>query len=612
MLSWRKKIRAVTVRSQTRRAAPGERAPAGVSRQLHVAGGRASQDARQRGRLRIAGLVLAAGFAIAAGRAMEVSLISGATAQTAGHGALDAPVRRAALTDRHGQVLASTLDFHTAFANGQHIPRELVDETVARLQSVVPGIDAGRMAERMRARHAYILIADGLTPRARQSIHHLGLPGIYFETQPGRIYPRQSAAAHVVGYAGREMRGLSGAELAFDAELNDPAGRPVALSIDLTAQHRVESVLAEHMARHQAQGAAAILMRVGTGEIIAMASLPDYDINRYTDVRPSAADGVDPRFNRASVGVYELGSVFKPLALAAGLESGLVSLDDLFDVRQPLRTPGGHTIDDFRGQRRILTAREVIIHSSNIGSALMAAQMGAETLRPFYEALRLHERPPLELSESAHPRMPRNWGPTETMTAAFGHGLAVTPLSLTAAYAALANGGVYVPPTLRPVAPGEIIAGDPVMSARTAAQVLAVMRETVARSQAGGPDVEGLAVAGKTGTALQAGPGGYDRDHRVTTFVAVFPFDDPQYVLTVTFDRPRPSRETHGFATAGWNAAPAAGDILRQLAGVLELRRRDADPSARAEQVAALFAPRVRAVLPSEEPVRLTAAEPQP
>ncbi|WBQ13208.1 penicillin-binding protein 2 [Hyphomonadaceae bacterium BL14] len=610
MGSWRRKIRAINVRTQPRRAAPGERAPAGMSRQVHVAGGRAGQEARQRGRLRIAGLVLAAGFIIVAARALDVSLVSGATAGPGLQAAGEATVRRAALTDRHGQVLASTLDFHAAYANGQHIPRELVDETVARLQSVLPDIDAERMAARMRARNAYILIADGLTPRARQSIHHLGLPGVYFQTQPGRVYPRQSAAAHVVGYAGREMRGLSGAELAFDAELNDPSGRPVALSIDLTAQHRVESVLAEHMARHQAQGAAAILMRVGTGEVIAMASLPDYDVNRYTEVRPSAADGVDPRFNRASVGVYELGSVFKPLALAAGLESGRVALDDLFDVRQPLRV-AGHSIDDFRGQRRELTAREVIIHSSNIGSALMARQMGAETLRPFYEALRLHERPPLELSESAHPRMPRNWGRTETMTAAFGHGLAVSPLALTSAYAALANGGVYVPPTLRPVAPGEIIAGDPVMSARTAAQVLAVMRETVARSQAGGPDVEGLAVAGKTGTALQAGPGGYDRDHRVTTFVAVFPFDDPQYVLTVTFDRPRPSRATHGFATAGWNAAPAAGDILRQLAGVLELRRRDADPSARAEQVAALFAPRVRAVVPSEEPVLLTSGEPQ-
>ncbi|MCC5995665.1 MAG: penicillin-binding protein 2, partial [Oceanicaulis sp.] len=547
-----------------------------------------------------------AAFVMGAVRGVDVSRWPGAGAPEARLAASETPARRASITDRHGQLLAHTLDFHAAYADGQHIPRELIDDTVARLASVLSDLDTERVASRMRARHRFIPLASDLSPRARQSIHHLGLPGVYFRTQPARVYTSQTAAAHVIGYAGRDMRGLSGAELAFDAELNDPSGRPVALSIDLTAQHRVESVLSEHMARHQAQGAAAILMRVGTGEIIAMASLPGFNINDYPHLRAPAGDSADPRFNRASLGVYELGSVFKPLALAAGLESGQVTLEDRFDVRQPLRV-SGHSIDDFRGQRRVLTAREVIVHSSNIGSALMAEQITAPHLQAFYEGLRLHERPPVELAESGRPRMPRNWGRTETMTAAYGHGLAVSPLALTAAYAALANGGVYVPPTLRPVAPGEIIAGEPVMSARTAAQVLAVMRETVARAQRGGPDVEGLAVAGKTGTALQAGPGGYDRDHRVTTFVAVFPFDDPQYVLTVSFDRPRPSRATHGFATAGWNAAPAAGDILRQLAGVLDLRRRDADPSARAEQVAALFAPRARAVLPAEEPVPLQA-----
>ncbi|KAA5805296.1 penicillin-binding protein 2 [Alkalicaulis satelles] len=608
---WGRKIRAVTVRTQPRRGAPDERAPAGMTRQVRLKAGQPDRDDRTRGRLGIAGAVLAAGFVLVAVRAVDVSLFSPEGPRETRLAASEPP-RRAALTDRHGQLIAHTLDFYTAYADGQHIPRELIDDTVERLSSVVTGLDAERVARSMRARQRFIPIASDLTPRARQTIHYLGLPGVYFRIQPARVYTSQTAAAHVVGYAGRDMRGLSGAELAFDAELNDPSGRPVALSIDLTAQHRVESVLGEHMARHKAQGAAAILMRVGTGEILAMASLPGFNLNEYPHLRaPAGGEGMDPRFNRASLGVYELGSVFKPLALAAGLESGKVTLEDRFDVRQPLRV-GGHSIDDFRGQRRVLTAREVIIHSSNIGSARMAEQITGNTLRGFYEALRLHERAPVELTESGRPRMPRSWGPAETMTASYGHGLAVSPLALTSAYAALANGGVYVPPTLRPVAPGEIIAGETVMSARTSAQVLAVMRETVARSRRGGPDVEGLAVAGKTGTALQAGPGGYDRDHRVTTFVAVFPFDDPQYVLTVSFDRPRPSRETHNFATAGWNAAPAAGDILRSLAGVLDLRRRDADPSARAEHVASLFTPRARADIPAEEPVPLQPARPQP
>ncbi len=298
--------------------------------------------------------------------------------------------------------------------------------------------------------------------------------------------------------------------------------------------------------------------------------------------------------------------MFKPIALAAGLESGLVHLDDMFDASQPVRI-GGHTIQDYRGEERPLTAREMILYSSNIGAARMADQIGSQVLTDFYRDLRLFEAAPIELAETGAPQLPRRWGRIQTMTAAYGHGFAVSPLALTAAYAALANGGVYVAPTLRPVAPGERVVGEPVMSSSVAAQVLGVLRENVVRSQTGSADIPGLAVAGKTGTAERAVAGGYAEDSRFNTFVAVFPFDDPQYVLTVTMDRPRPTEATHGFATAGWTAMPAAGEIMSQLAGVLDLERREADPTARASAVQALFAPRGPVRAPVEEPVSLPA-----
>ena len=593
--------------SDVRRAPPPaeEASPARATRQVHLAAAEAGGPERLRRRLSVIGLVLAGGFAITGARAVEVSVFDAAPPAVAA-AAAETDARRAMILDRDGEILASTLDFHTVFADPAYVWD--AQEVVERLSGVLPDLDQDRLLARLESDTRYAPIAEGVSPRTRQAIHMLGLPGVFFRSEPGRVYPKQRAAAHLVGFAGRDGRGLTGAELAFDAELRDGAG-PVYLSIDLTAQHRVESVLRRRMGEHQAPGASAILMRVGTGEVIAMTSLPDFDPNHYLSIQapPSGTGRIDPRFNQATSGIYELGSVFKPLALAAGLETGTVALDDMFDASEPVRI-GGHRINDYRGENRALSAREVILYSSNIGSARMADQIGAETLSGFYRDLRLFEPAPIELAESGAPQLPGRWGRIQTMTASYGHGLAVSPLALTAAYAALANGGVYVAPTLRPVAPGETVAGEPVMSPQVAAQVLGVLRENVVRSQTGSADVPGLAVAGKTGTAERAVVGGYAEDSRFNTFVAVFPFDDPQYVLTVTLDRPRPTEDTHGFATAGWTAMPAAGEIMDQLAGVLDLERREVDPTARASAVEALFAPRGRVRAPAEEPVALPEA----
>ena len=595
----RRLLRPVKVSAASQPAPPAQRdaSPAQATRTLRLPAQGAASSERQRRRLSVIGMVFAAGFLVTAGRAVEVSL-TGSGPEAAARSA-EAAVRRAMLVDRDGEILAATLDFHTVFADPHYVWD--AHEVVEQLSTVLPGLDRERLFRRLQSDTRYVSIAESVSPRTRQAIHMLGLPGIFFASEPGRVYPKQRAAAHVLGYVGDDNQGLAGAELAFDAELAEGAA-PVVLSIDLTAQHRIESVLRRRMAEHRAAGASAVLMRVGTGEIIAMASLPDFDPNLWAEAEPAGLGAIHPHFNQASRGVYELGSVFKPLALAAGLQSGRVGLDDVFDASQPVRI-GGHVIRDYRGENRPLTARETILFSSNIASARMADQITPDVLTDFYRSLRLFEAAPVELSETGTPQLPDRWGRVQTMTASYGHGFAVSPLALAAAYGALANGGVYVPPTLRPVAPGESVAGDPVMSSQVAAQVLGVMRETVVRSQTGSADIPGLAVAGKTGTAERAVRGGYAEDDRFNTFVGVFPFDDPQYVLTVSLDRPRPTAETHGFATAGWTAMPAAGEIMEQLAGVLNLDRREVDSQARISSVAAMFAPRPRAIVPAEEPV---------
>lgn len=575
-----------------------EAAPADVTRLLRLDDETGAALTLSRTRLSVIGIALGIGFAVLGVRAADLAL----TAQTEsgpGRSYASAPPPRGEITDRDGEVLATNLDFHSLWAD----PSMVWDaaETAGQLATVLTDLDVEETTRLLSSNRRFVWLARQLSPRQRQAIHLLGLPGLDFRIEPGRIYPKKRAAAHLVGYTDTDLNGVSGAELAFESELSAGDRRPVSLSIDLTAQNAIERVLRTRMAEFRAEGASAVLMRVGTGEIISMVSLPDFDPNRPGDAPGTA------RFNRALSGVYELGSVMKPLTLAAALESGQVDLDDVFDATEPLAV-GGFRIHDFHPERRPLTAREAMIHSSNIATARIADTIGSDALTGFFSDLRLFERAPVELVESAPPLMPSRWGRTENMTASFGHGFNITPLTLTAAYAALANGGVYVPPTLRPVAPGETIAGEPVMSAATAARVLGVMRQVVTEGSGGNADVPGLAVAGKTGTAEQIVDGRYDRRSVYTSFISIFPFDDPEYVLLVTLYLPQPTENTHGFRTAGWNAAPTSGEIIGQLASILGIVPREADPQAQASTVAVMFAPRVGMRRGPEEPIEIVVA----
>jgi cell division protein FtsI (penicillin-binding protein 3) len=599
-MKWFRRImRRVTVRekSQPVPGAPGETAPAKITKSIYVRAASNASPERQLGRMRVVGLAVGMVFCLVAFRTVSLVVLDDPAAHN-DQQTLTANLGRGQIRDRDGDLLATTLDFYTVYIDPHYVWDD--EELITKLSTVLPNINQNRLRSRLQSNTRYIEIESNVPPRVRQAIHLLGLPGVFFKTRPGRVYPRQRAASHLVGYADRDMQGLSGSERAFDAELGEGDDASIYLSIDLTAQHRVESILRERIAHYQAEGGLAILMRVGTGEIVAMASLPDFDPNRMGQ---SLGD-FDSEFNQAIHGRYELGSVFKPLSLGAGMQAGLISLNDIFDATHPIRI-GRHQINDHHGQRRPLTAREVILYSSNIGSARIADQIGETVLRDFYRDLRLMEPAPIELPGSREPNFPRQFGRLGTMTAAYGHGFEVSPLALTAAYAAMANDGVYVPPTMRALIPGEVVSGTPAIDPTIARQILAVMRENIVRSQTGSADVEGMAVAGKTGTAERVVNGAYVEGNLFTSFIGIFPFDDPQYVLMVSIDRPKPAEDTHGFNTAGWNAMPTAGAMIRDLASVLELERRAIDNRSQVSTVRALFSPRPRVRLTSEEPIPL-------
>tara|TARA_R110000868_G_scaffold53249_5_gene167353 strand:+ start:2145 stop:3836 length:1692 start_codon:yes stop_codon:yes gene_type:complete len=557
-----------------------EAAPADMSRLLRIESVETRALDAARIRLRVVGLSLALCFGILAVRAIELAVTSPASAAVAGPEVAEAT--RGDLFDRTGQVLATTLQTYSLFAD----PSLVWDaaETSEALATVLPDLDIEGVTRELSSHRRFVWIQRNLTPRQRQAVFALGLPGLDFRIEPRRVYPRGRLAAHVVGYTDRDMHGLAGAERSFDAALSSHDGRPVALSIDMGVQFHLDEVLRTTMEEFSALAASAVVMNVHTGEILGMVSLPDYDPNRPNDASP------DERLNRSAQSVYEMGSTFKAFTVAMALEAGTATLESGYDATEPLRI-GGYTIHDYHGENRWLTLSEIFIHSSNIGSSRIALQVGAEGQREFLGRLRLLERAPIELAESADPLLPRNWGPTETATISYGHGLAVSPIATIAAFAAIANGGIYVQPTLQPVAADETIVGERVLEAQAAQDVMTLMRENVTDGTGGQAEAAGYLVAGKTGTAEKPSRGGYDRNRLISTFSAVFPYNDPQYAVLVLLDEPQGTAATHGYATGGWTAAPAVSQIVSRIAPILGVERSNTDHNETAALVRAALMP---------------------
>lgn len=558
-----------------------EAAPADMSRLLRIESDETRALDGARSRLRVLGMVMAVGFAVLGVRAVELAITSPAGAESNATRVAERQVR-GDLFDRTGQVLATTLETHSLYADPTLVWDPI--ETAEALVTVLPDLDAERLVRDLSSRRRFVWIQRNLTPRQRQAVFSLGLPGMGFRIEPRRVYPRGRLASHIVGYGDRDMNGLAGAERAFNSALSSGDGRPVALSIDMGVQFHIDEVLRDAMAEFEAEAATGIVMNVRTGEIVGMVSLPDYDPNR-----PSAASNGE-RLNRAAQSVFEMGSTFKAFTVALALEENIADLDTSFDASEPLRI-GGHTINDYHAEDRWLTLGEIFIHSSNIGSARIAEAAGADAQRGLLSSLRLLERAPIELAESADPLLPRQWGPTERATISYGHGIAVSPIATIAAFAAIANDGVYVPPTLLPVAANEQIVGERVMSTETAADVMRLMRQNVVDGTGGNAEAPGFRVAGKTGTAEKPSRGGYDRNRLISSFSAVFPYDDPQYAVLVLLDEPQGNESTYGYATGGWTAAPAAGEIIARIGPILGVAREDDDSDERAAMVRAALMP---------------------
>jgi cell division protein FtsI (penicillin-binding protein 3) len=418
-------------------------------------------------------------------------------------------------------------------------------------------------------------------PELVSAVNAIGEPAIVFAREPERLYPQTAMAGHILGWTDFDGHGVAGMERVLESRLTDPArrGEPVALAIDSRVQAVVEAELASAVAAMSAEGGTGIVMDVQTGEVVAMASAPTFN--------PNAAGRSDPAalYNRATMGVYELGSTFKPITVAAAMEAGVVtSMQQRWDASAPISI-GRFQIHDDRGHEvnRPVTIPELIVHSSNIATARIADAMGAARMQAAFRALGFNEAPFIELRERARPLWPHDWGRATVMTSGFGHGLAITPLHLATAYAALVNGGVWRPATLMRVEPGRQVAGRRVYSEQTSYRIRQLLRLNVQQGTGRRASVAGLRVGGKTGTAEKvSNAGGYNRHVNVSTFAAAFPMDAPRYVVVVMIDAPRPSEANSGVTTAAYTAAPVVAHVIQRagpLLGIIPDESRDIDTS---------------------------------
>ena len=480
------------------------------------------------------------------------------------------------ILDRRGDILATDVKSPSLFAE----PRKLidVDEAVELLTATLPDLDAKEVRERLSSKRGFVWLKREITPKQQQEVHRLGIPGIGFLTENKRVYPNGPTVSHEIGLVNIDNQGIAGIEKWVDGQglaalhmaglASDRLMRPIDLAVDLRVQFALRDELVKAREKFKAKAAAGLILNVNTGEIVSMVSEPDFDPNN-----PKEAN--DPtRINRLTTGVYEMGSTFKIFTVAMALDSGKVTLNSQFDGRQTLRY-GRFTIHDDHPMPRMLSVPEIFTYSSNIGAARIALSLGPEYHKAFLKKMGQLDRLRTELPESAEPIVPKRWGELNTVTIAFGHGLSVAPLQALMGVAAVMNGGYLIPPTfLRRSHDDAMKVAKRVLKPETSVKMRYLMRLNAEKGTGTKANVPGYYIGGKTGTAEKVINGRYSKHKLLTDFMAVIPADNPKYLLLIMLDEPQGLKETYGFATAGWNAAPTAAAVISRVAPLLDIQPR--------------------------------------
>ncbi|CEG07251.1 Peptidoglycan synthase FtsI [Afipia felis] len=546
--------------------------------------GNVDRAAKARARVGLAMLAFSAVFAVIALRLVMYGVM-GDTHNGRRGGAQDAvATARPDILDRNGEILATDIKAASLYAE----PRKLIDkdEAIELLTATLPDLDPGEVRDRLSSRKGFVWLKRELTPKQQRDVFKLGLPGVGFLRENKRVYPTGRDVSHLIGLVNIDNQGIAGMEKWLDgnglADLHragfatDRQQEPIELAVDLRVEHALRDELVKAKEKFHAKAASGIVSNVRTGEIVAMVSLPDFDPNN-----PKEANDPD-RINRLTTGVYEMGSTFKAFMLAMALDSGKTTLNSMWDVRTPLQY-GRFRIHDDHPLGRAINTKEVFTYSSNIGAARIALSQGIEAHKAFLAKMGQLTRLRTELPESASPILPRHWGELNTVTIAFGHGIAVVPLQAVMGIDALVNGGYLIPPTFLKRSEADAMKlAKRVIKPETSDKMRFLMRLNAEVGTARKADVPGYYIGGKTGTAEKVINGRYAKKKVLNAFTAIMPADNPQYQLLVMLDEPQALPETHGFITSGWNAVPTGGKVIARIAPLLGIKPRfDLPPSER-------------------------------
>jgi cell division protein FtsI (penicillin-binding protein 3) len=527
-------------------------------------------------RLMMIMLVFAGVTTLVVGRLMFLQLFTDRTGASSIGNPLIPP--RADIVDRNGVALARTID---AWSIAIH-PNRLLgdpDELASKLAALMPERSVDQYRRILKSGKNFAFLSRRAVPELVAAVNALGEPAIEFTREPERLYPQTGLAAHVLGWTDFDGRGVAGMEKVLESRLSGPSerGTPVQLSIDARVQASLETELAAAMAKFSAIGAAGVVMDIKTGEVLALTSLPQLNPNA-----PGRAM-MEAGFNRATLGVYELGSTFKPFTVAMAMDSGIIkSFGQMYNCPRALPVGGRFTITDTHPFGRACSVAEIMKESSNIGTAQIAAQVGSARQQEFLRLMGFMEPVSIELNERGRTLTPgANWGDIATMTVGYGHGIAVTPLHLASGYATLFNGGIWRPATLMKTGPGHPVPqGHRVFTESTSYRMRALLRLVVTDGTGRKADAPGYRIGGKTGTAEKIVGGRYTGASVVTTFAGVFPMDSPRYVIVAMLDDPKATADTYGFHTAGWNVAPVVSRVVSRVGSLLGIApdpSRDAD-----------------------------------
>ncbi len=511
------------------------------------------------------------GFAVLTGQLVWLAVKGQSTPRLSMSEPIARTFARPDIVDRNGRLIATDLEAPSLYAD----PAVILDinEVAEKLGAVFPDIDQLQLRLQLADKsRRFVWLRRGLSPRMAQRVHDLGLPGLGFRREQKRSYPLGHLAGHLLGAVNVDNRGLSGVEKFIDETVGieavlgaKPSAKvPIQLSLDIGVQHGLESELSAAVQRYTAAGAAGIVMDASNGEIIAAASLPDFDPSH-------PAQALEPaRLDKNQSGTFELGSIFKLATIAQALDNKSATPDTVIDVRAPLWI-GRHQIRDLHPAGRPLSVRDIFVQSSNVGAARLALSDGADRQRTFLNRIGILKQGATEAGPIAAPSQPKHWGEVETATIAFGHGLAISPMRFAAASASLLNGGTLVEPTVLRASIAPRPQGDRIIAPETSAALAALMRRNVTLPTGTGrrAEVNGYEVGGKTGTAEIAVKGKYRGDLVISSFLATFPTSEPRYIVLVLLDRPQPSPDSGAQITAGMNAAPTVGRIIARIGPLL-------------------------------------------